>query len=67
VRECAETIARVLARQALYRANIDAHPELLRECTWEEQGRKILDVYAMLDGSSLPHRAAKDTVDLAPI
>jgi glycosyltransferase involved in cell wall biosynthesis len=67
VRECAETIARVLARQALYRANIDAHPELLRECTWEEQGKKIIGAYAMLDGSSLPHRAAKDTVDLAPI
>jgi glycosyltransferase involved in cell wall biosynthesis len=59
VRECAETIARVLARQALYRANIGAHPELLRECTWEEQGRKILDVYEMLERPArMEHRAA---------
>jgi glycosyltransferase involved in cell wall biosynthesis len=49
-RDCAETIARVLARQALYRANIRAHPELLRECTWEEQAKKILDAYGVLEG-----------------
>jgi glycosyltransferase involved in cell wall biosynthesis len=46
---CAETIARVLARQALYRDNIRAHPELLRECTWEEQAKKILDAYHLLE------------------
>jgi glycosyltransferase involved in cell wall biosynthesis len=50
--DCARTIARVLARQAEYRANIRAHPELLRECTWEEQSKKILDAYATLQGSS---------------
>jgi glycosyltransferase involved in cell wall biosynthesis len=47
--DCAATIARVLARQALYRDNISARPELLRECTWEEQSRKILDAYGMLE------------------
>jgi glycosyltransferase involved in cell wall biosynthesis len=49
VRDCAETIARVLARQAFYRDNICRHPGLLRECTWEEQARKILDAYASLE------------------
>jgi glycosyltransferase involved in cell wall biosynthesis len=49
VRDCAETIARVLARQALYRDNIRAHPELLRECTWEEQSKYILEAYEMLE------------------
>jgi glycosyltransferase involved in cell wall biosynthesis len=67
LRDCAATISRVLARQALYRANIRAHPELLRECTWEEQARKILEAYEILDGSSFPHEAAKDSADLAPI
>ena len=51
VRDCAETIARVLARQALYRANIGARPELLRECTWEEQAKKVLDAYEVLERS----------------
>jgi glycosyltransferase involved in cell wall biosynthesis len=59
VRDCAETIGRVLARAPSYRANIRAHPELLRECTWEEQARKILDAYEMLEpASSLEPRAA---------
>jgi glycosyltransferase involved in cell wall biosynthesis len=58
-RDCARTIARVLARQTQYRASIRAHPELLRECTWEEQARKILDAYDVLEGSSsLQPRAA---------
>jgi glycosyltransferase involved in cell wall biosynthesis len=51
VRDCAETIARVLAHQALYRANIGARPELLRECTWEEQAKKVLDAYEVLERS----------------
>jgi glycosyltransferase involved in cell wall biosynthesis len=53
VRDCAETIARVLARRALYRDNIRAHPELLRECTWEEQSKKILDAYCKLRQASV--------------
>ena len=58
-RACAETIARVLARQSLYRDNIRAHPELLRESTWEEQSRKIIDAYEMLERvPSLEQRAA---------
>jgi glycosyltransferase involved in cell wall biosynthesis len=52
VRDCAETIARVLAHQVLYRANIRARPELLRECTWEEQAKKILDAYGVLEGDA---------------
>jgi 2-polyprenyl-3-methyl-5-hydroxy-6-metoxy-1,4-benzoquinol methylase len=48
-RACAETIARVLARQSLYRDNIRTHPELLRESTWEEQANKIIDAYEMLE------------------
>ena len=50
---CAAAIARVLARQARYRAHLRAHPELLHECSWEEQSKKILEAYASLDGSSL--------------
>jgi glycosyltransferase involved in cell wall biosynthesis len=58
-RACAETIARVLARQSLYRDNIRAHPELLRESTWEEQSKKIIDAYEMLERvPSLEERAA---------
>jgi 2-polyprenyl-3-methyl-5-hydroxy-6-metoxy-1,4-benzoquinol methylase len=40
----------VLTRQALYRANIRARPELLRECTWEEQAKKIIEAYETLQG-----------------
>jgi glycosyltransferase involved in cell wall biosynthesis len=59
VRDCAETIARVLARQSVHRANIRALPELLRECTWEEQAKKILDAYDTLErASSMGKRAA---------
>jgi glycosyltransferase involved in cell wall biosynthesis len=53
VRDCAETIARVLARASLYRDNIRAHPELVRACTWEEQSKKILDAYDMLERASI--------------
>jgi glycosyltransferase involved in cell wall biosynthesis len=58
VRECAATIARVLARQALYRANIRAHPELLRESTWEQQAKKVLGAYEMLQRASSPEPRA---------
>jgi glycosyltransferase involved in cell wall biosynthesis len=51
-RDCARTIARVLARQAEYRANLRALPDLLRECTWEEQSKKILEAYAALEDAS---------------
>jgi glycosyltransferase involved in cell wall biosynthesis/SAM-dependent methyltransferase len=49
VRDCAATIARVLARQTQYRRNIRANSELLRESTWEEQSTKILDAYQSLE------------------
>ena len=52
VGDCAATIARVLIGQAFYRAKIRAHPELLRECTWEMQSQKIIDAYALLERSS---------------
>jgi hypothetical protein len=66
VSACVDTIARVLARASFYRASIRAQRDLLHECTWEEQSKKILDAYEMLDGSSLPHQAVKEWSHLGP-
>lgn len=56
VHDCAQTVARVLARQARYRCNIQAQPELLHECTWEEQSEKILRAYDTLQRASSPQQ-----------
>ena len=55
VRDCGGTIARVLARQACYRSNMQAQRELLHECTWEEQSNKIIEAYAVLEAKKSAH------------